>query len=77
MKCPECGHDHPASSPHDAKTMQYQFRFQQMHGRLPTHEDAMAHCSEGDKEMMRRILKAYGIDSRDVADLSWNVKKAG
>lgn len=77
MKCPECGHKHPPSQPHDAKTMQYQSWFLREHGRLPTYEDAMTHCSEQDKDMMRGVLKLYGIDSRDVADLAWSVKKAG
>lgn len=76
-KCTVCGYPHAPEKPHDATTIQYQSYFQREHGRLPTHEDAMAHCDEGDKDLMRNVLKAYKIDPRDVADLQWSKKRAG
>jgi len=62
-------------SPHDASTIEYQSWFQREHGRLPTWEDALSHCSEEDKGLMRQVLKAKRIDSRDVADMHWEMKR--
>jgi len=75
MNCPRCGVPHMPDSPHDASTMQYQACFQREHGRLPTWEDAMSHCSEEDKDLMRQVLKAKKVDPREVADMHWEMKR--
>lgn len=71
-ECPICGGSHLPDHPHSASKMAYQFRFQQQHGRLPTWEDAMAHCCPEYKDLMRNLLNAYRINPRDVADIHWH-----
>lgn len=70
--CPICGYVHGSDSPHEASSMTYQLRFHREHGRLPTWEDAIAHCSEEDKDLMRNVLNAYRINPRATADLHWH-----
>jgi hypothetical protein len=54
--CPECGQQHPPELPHKAHSIDYQLRFYARHGRAPTWEDSMAHCSEEIKEAYRHLL---------------------
>ena len=49
--CQVCGREHGAEHPHDAKSMYYQTVFHNEHGRLPTWEDAMAHCADDMKQL--------------------------
>jgi hypothetical protein len=77
IRCPICGTAHAPESPHSASSMTYQFRFQREHGRLPTWEDAIAHCSEEDKDLMRNVLNAYRINPRATADLHWHGSARG
>lgn len=60
--CPECAVDHQPKYPHNQQSLFYQYKFFNDHGRWPTWEDAMAHCSEKIKAIWREELKNYGID---------------
>lgn len=54
--CPECGAEHPPEMPHKATSIDYLMRFHAKHGRAPTWEDSMDHCSEEIKEAYRYLL---------------------
>lgn len=47
--CPECAVDHP-------------HKFYNDHGRWPTWEDAMSHCSEDMKTIWREELRKRGVE---------------
>jgi hypothetical protein len=71
--------DHPVEHPHNKDSLYYQFRFHGVHGRWPTWEDAMAHCSEKVKAVARKetpkpIIREMGVEWYDLVD---RVKKAG
>lgn len=51
--CQQCAHDHPPEFPHNQQNLYWHFWFRKQHGRSPTWEDAMAHCSEEMKESWR------------------------
>jgi hypothetical protein len=61
--CPECGVKHHPEAPHNRDSLFYQYYFYNKHGRWPTWEDAIAHCSEEIKQATREILKEHGIES--------------
>ncbi len=44
--CPECAVKHEPKQPHNAESLHYQYYFYGQHGRWPTWDDALAHCSE-------------------------------
>lgn len=54
--CQACAVDHPVEHPHNKDSMYYQFRFYAAHGRWPTWEDAMAHCTEEVKAVTRKVV---------------------
>ena len=54
--CPICATKHPPHYPHNQHSIYYQMRFRQEHGQLPTMEDAMAHCLDDVKRMIRYVL---------------------
>jgi len=58
--CQECAVDHPIDAPHDRNSLCYQYSFYNKHGRWPTWEDAMAHCSEETKSLWRPELIKRG-----------------
>ena len=60
--CPECGRDHELEMPHDNQSLVYQYRFYDEHGRWPTWNDAMAHCSEPVRSAWASELAKLGID---------------
>lgn len=43
--CPQCGIFHEYHEPHQVNTVHYQVWFKRKHGRYPTAQDAVAHCS--------------------------------
>lgn len=59
--CPECAVKHKLEYPHDQQSLFYQYKFYNEHGRWPTWEDAMAHCSDGMKVIWRGLLREHGI----------------
>lgn len=69
LTCSICGVAHDPSDPHDAATVAFQLYFYRVMGRVPTWEDAMAHCSEETKDLMRQLLRAWNIDPKAPADM--------
>lgn len=60
--CPECAVKHDQSIPHDQQSMFYQYKFYNEHGRWPTWEDAMAHCTDEMKQAWTEALKEHGLE---------------
>lgn len=63
--CPICGVRHDAGQPHYKNSVYYLRHYAYQHGRLPTWEDAMAHCTEETQGRWRAKLAFYGIDPGD------------
>ena len=59
--CQECATEHEPELPHNQQSLFYQYKFYNDHGRWPTWEDAMAHCSEEMKEFWRTELRKRGV----------------
>ncbi len=59
--CSMCAIKHDPKMPHNLQSLTYQYKFYDEHGRWPTWEDAMAHCSEEIKNFWREALKERGI----------------
>ncbi len=59
--CQICATDHDESLPHNHQSLYYQYAFYAEHGRWPSWEDAMAHCSEDIKKATIDILKSQGV----------------
>ena len=60
--CPECATAHDPKRPHDRGSLYYRYHFYNEHGRWPTWEDAMAHCTDEVRRAWTEALKEYGID---------------
>lgn len=60
--CQECGRAHNPELPHDKNSIFYATKFKMEHGRVPSWDDAMAHCTEEMKhtwnETMERVKKS-------------------
>lgn len=59
--CPECAVKHEPDEPHNRSSLFYQYHFYNEHGRWPTWEDAMAHCSEETKALWKTELEKRGV----------------
>lgn len=59
--CPECATKHEPKMPHNQQSLYYQYHFYNEHGRWPTWEDAMAHCSEEMRKYWVDALTEKGI----------------
>jgi len=59
--CPECAVKHQPESPHNQQSLTYQYKFYDENGRWPTWDDAMAHCTEGIKELWKEALIEAGV----------------
>ncbi len=60
--CPECAVKHDPGQPHDQASLAYRYKFYDQHGRWPSWEDAMAHCSEDVKALWVAQLRRLGVD---------------
>ena len=58
--CPECAVRHDPAQPHNRDSLVYQYKFYDRHGRWPTWEDAMAHCTDEIKEYWKQALRERG-----------------
>jgi hypothetical protein len=56
--CQECATKHDPKHPHNRENLYYQMAFKIKHGRWPTWEDAMAHCSKLMQELWREELES-------------------
>jgi len=59
--CRICGVKHEPYLAHNAESVFYGVRFKLRYGREGTWEDAIAHCSDEDKESWRRLTQEMGI----------------
>jgi len=60
--CPECAVKHDQEMPHNHRSLFYQYKFYNEHGRWPSWKDAMAHCSDEMKEFWHRRLRECGVE---------------
>ena len=60
--CPECAAKHEPEQPHNQRSLCYQYKFYDQHGRWPKWADAMAHCSEDVKKVWIHALSEHGIE---------------
>ena len=60
--CPMCAVNHNPEQPHNRDSLAYQYKLYGEHGRWPTWEDAMEHCSDEVKAYWKEALKALGIE---------------
>lgn len=60
--CPVCAVNHPPEQPHNRDSLTYQYKFYDEHGRWPTWEDAMEHCSDEVKAYWKEALEARGVE---------------
>ena len=59
--CKVCATVHAPNEPHDRDSLYYQNWFYKKYRRLPSWEDAMAHCSKEEKEEFVKRLEKRGI----------------
>lgn len=70
-KCAECGVSHDPEAPHFANKLDYQMRFFAKHGRVPTYEDAMAHCPPMVADFFRAsMIELYSVNPSDDAQMT-------
>lgn len=60
--CPECATVHPPEQPHARQSLFYQYRYCQQHGRFPSWNDAMSHCTPAIQRQWREGLREIGYD---------------
>lgn len=60
-QCAECAVVHDPAHPHNQQSLFYQYSFREKHGRWPTWEDAMAHCTAEMKEAWIKGLAEQGV----------------
>lgn len=62
--CQVCGRNpaHPPELPHDGHSMYYQYSFYGEHGRWPTWNDAMEHCTDDMKRKWIVHLREFGVE---------------
>jgi hypothetical protein len=58
--CPECAVKHEPDQPHNQQSLFYQYNFYNEHGRWPTWDDAMSHCSDEMKGLWVLELRKRG-----------------
>lgn len=55
--CQICARDHEPHYPHDQTSIYYHTKFHMEHGRAPTWDDAMAHCTDEMKKTWRESME--------------------
>lgn len=55
--CQECAVKHDPEMPHDQTSLYYQYKFYSQHGRWPTWDDALAHCSPELQQAWKQSLR--------------------
>lgn len=68
--CQECATDHDPAMPHNQQSLYYQYRFYGQHGRWPTWDDALAHCTPELQTLWKEALAKVLADraaSKEVA----------
>lgn len=60
--CSQCAVTHEPDEPHNQQSVYYQYAFYAEHGRWPTWDDALAHCSHAVKDRWIAALRERGVD---------------
>ena len=60
--CEQCAVAHRPDQPHNARSVLYQYKFYDEHGRWPNWKDAMAHCAPNVQQAWRDLLEKAGVD---------------
>lgn len=60
--CPMCAVKHDPAQPHNLQSLTYQYKFYDEHGRWPTWEDAMEHCTKEVQQFWIQSLKEKGVE---------------
>lgn len=61
--CQICAFPHKKDEMHEVESLYYKLRFFNANHRLPTFEDAIAHCSETQKEAYRKSREEREVES--------------
>ncbi len=61
LPCPACGSMHEPDAPHDLYSRYHQREFEKAHGRPPTWQDALHHCSPRIVQQWLRELEAQWV----------------
>ena len=59
--CKTCATAHGAAEPHNHPSLYYHMAFYAAHGRFPTWDDAMAHCTPEVQLVVTTCLREHGI----------------
>lgn len=59
--CQECAVKHDSGMPHDQQSLYYQYKFYNQHGRWPTWEDALEHCTTDVQDLWKDALRESGV----------------
>lgn len=76
--CPACATAHEPDEPHNL-CLFYQYWFHGQHGRFPTWEDAMAHCTDEVRATWTAGLRdaGYGLDGKRIEYRQTTLDDAG
>ena len=69
--CQICATEHEKHYPHNKESLYYQMVFFNQHGRYPTWDDAMLHCSKEMRKAWREELSyhdEYILDAASICD---------
>lgn len=67
--CPLCHTKHRPEEPHNPLSLPYRIKFHELHKRLPTWADAMAHCSEETQAIWKKAaVKVYAANGVELPE---------
>lgn len=62
--CPACATDHEPELPHNLQSLTYQYKFYDEHGRWPTWDDAMSHCTDEVKTLWFEAMESVAREAQ-------------
>ena len=65
-QCAECAAFHTPEEPHNQQSLYWQYHFIERHGRWPTWDDALAHCTPELRAAWVRALRERGVKVGDL-----------
>lgn len=66
--CQECGRAHNPEIPHDKNSLYYATKFKMEHGREPSWDDAVAHCTEDMKKRWSDTMNRVRASTEQLQD---------
>lgn len=75
-QCPECATKHTPEMPHNQQSLFYQYTFYEKHGRWPTWNDALAHCTPEMRDAWVEQLATHGVIVPPLQDIPEELQKA-